>query len=148
MSAHVRLRELPPLWLINGDEMLETTVQNHIRERFAHIGPIWRNNSGACTDVSGRLIRYGLGNDSAKLNAHIKSSDLIGIRPQLAFLPDTGWQILGIFTAIEVKSPGWKFSENDHRAVAQRKFHDIVRASGGLAGFASSTEDINRIITL
>lgn len=128
--------------------MNEATLQNHIRERFAHTGPIWRNNSGACTDTTGRLIRYGLGNDSAKLNSHIKSSDLIGIRPVLAELPGVGWRMLGVFTAIEVKAPGWRLQPSDERAQAQARFHEIVRQAGGLAGFASSLDDIERITRL
>lgn len=128
--------------------MTEAALQNHIRAQFASVGPIWRNNSGACTDTSGRLIRYGLGNDSAKLNAHIKSSDLIGIRPILADVPGYGWRLLGVFTAIEVKAPGWRLQPGDDRAQSQARFHEIVRQSGGLAGFASSLDDINRIVEL
>ncbi len=126
--------------------MLESTIQNHIREHFAHIGPVWRNNVGACEDKTGRQIRYGLANDSAKMGRHIKSSDLIGIRPLVAWVPDVGWRTLGVFTAIEVKRPGWHMTPGDERAAAQARFHDIVRASGGLAGFATSTDDIARII--
>ena len=129
--------------------MLESTIQNQIRAKLAHIGPVFRNNSGALKDAdSGRMVRFGLGNDSAKMNAHIKSSDLIFIRPVWACTADGVWRVLGVFTAIECKAPGWKFSENDARAVAQRKFHDIVRQSGGLAGFASDVADIERIIKL
>lgn len=128
--------------------MNEAALQNHIRQQFARFGPIWRNNSGACSDVSGRLIRYGLGNDSAKLNAHVKSSDLIGIRPVFAWLPDAGWRMLGVFTAIEVKAPGWTLKQNDSRAMAQARYHDIVRDVGGFAGFATSVDDIAGITRL
>ena len=102
----------------------ETVVQQRTRLEFARIGPMWRNNVGACTDDTGRLIRYGLGNDSAQLNAVIKSSDLIGITPVAAFLASTGrWERLGVFTALEIKASDWRFSERDERATAQRKFH-------------------------
>ena len=128
--------------------MNEAALQNHIREKFAHVGPIWRNNSGACTDATGRLIRYGLGNDSAKMNGHIKSSDLIGIRPLLVDVPGIGWRMVGVFTAIEVKAPGWRLRDGDERAHAQARYHDVVRQSGGFAGFASSVDDVARIIAL
>ena len=41
---------------------------------------LWRNNSGAFKDQTGRMVRFGLGNDSAKINKHMKSSDLIGFQ--------------------------------------------------------------------
>lgn len=127
-------------------QMSETTTQNHVRAEFARIGPMWRNNSGACEDKSGRLVRYGLSNDSAKLNKVIKSSDLIGITPTYAFLPTHGWRLLGVFTALETKHEGWCMKPGDDRAVAQAKFHDIVRSAGGFAGFVTSPNDIYKVI--
>ena len=41
---------------------------------------LWRNNVGAVKTSDGRMIRFGLANDSHKMNQHIKSSDLIGIQ--------------------------------------------------------------------
>lgn len=126
--------------------MNEAAVQTHARLEFAKIGPAWRNNSGACYDTTGRLIRYGLGNDSAQLNRVIKSSDLIGITPVTAYLQSSGWVTLGVFTALEVKESGWSFRPGDERAVAQAKFHEIVREVGGFAGFVTKPEDIHGII--
>lgn len=128
----------------------EAAVQQHVRLAFADIGPMWRNNSGACTDQTGRLIRYGLGNDSAQLNKEIKSSDLIGITPTLIQPHMVGYW-LGVFTALEVKPSGWTFpaptnKEEHARASAQAKFHDIVRQSCGYAGFVTDPADIARII--
>ena len=51
---------------------LESSKQNH---------RLFRNNSGACKDSTGRMIFYGLGNISKKSNAEYKSSDLIGFMP-------------------------------------------------------------------
>lgn len=121
----------------------EAVIQQQTRLAFAPIGPMWRNNSGACTDETGRLIRYGLGNDSAALNQYIKSSDLIGIVPVTAYMQSCGWCTLGVFTALECKRPGWRM---DDRAIAQAKFHDIVREAGGFAGFVSNPADIHSII--
>ena len=127
----------------------ESVVQQHTRLEFARIGPMWRNNSGACTDQTGRLVRYGLGNDSAKINSEIKSSDLIGITPVAAFVPSLNrWQTLGVFTALEVKAEGWTMRPGDERATAQAKFHDIVRAAGGYAGFVTDPSQIYSIIRL
>jgi hypothetical protein len=128
--------------------MNEAALQSIVRRDFAYIGPIWRNNVGACEDATGRLIRYGLGNDSAQLNKVIKSSDLIGITPVKAFVENVGWCNLGVFTAIECKATGWSFKPGDERAIAQSRFHDIVRQAGGLAGFASDPSHIQNIIKL
>ena len=123
----------------------EAAVTQHVRLAFADVGPMWRNNSGACTDETGRLIRYGLGNDSAALNREIKSSDLIGITPTLIQPHMVGYW-LGVFTALEVKPTGWVQRPGDDRAAAQAKFHDIVRRSCGYAGFVTDPADIAPII--
>lgn len=123
----------------------EAAVQTHTRLAHAQIGPMWRNNSGACYDDRGRLVRYGLGNDSAQINREIKSSDLIGITPVL-ITPNMYGQILGVFTAYECKPSYWGFREKDERAVAQAKFHRIVRDAGGFAGFVNDPNQIHSII--
>lgn len=121
--------------------MSEQAVQSSIRLAAAQAGlTLWRNQSGACYDESGRLIRYGLANDSAQLNKRIKSSDLIGITPV-----NVGGRILGVFTAIEVKHAGWKGPSND-RERAQAEFIRLVREKGGIAGFATSVEDVWRLL--
>lgn len=126
--------------------MNESAVQSHTRLVAAQAGlTMWRNNVGACEDATGRLIRYGLGNDSAQLNRVIKSSDLIGITPVVIDARWLGYK-LGVFTAIECKHSDWKFSSNDERAVAQLKFHDIVRQAGGFAGFISDPMQLNGVI--
>jgi len=126
----------------------EVAVQSATRRDHAYIGPMWRNNSGACYDERGRLIRYGLGNDSAQINQEIKSSDLIGITPVL-ITPTMYGQILGVFTAYECKPSGWRYNSvpsKSNRDIAQNKFHNIVRDAGGFAGFVSDPNDIHSII--
>lgn len=124
----------------------ESLIQQQIRLFAARLGlDFWRNNSGALPDEKGRIVRYGLANDSAQLNAQIKSSDLIGITPVWAYVEGIGWTWLGVFTAVECKPEGWVFSQSDKRAVAQKAFHDIVRKNGGFAGFAVSIDDFKRI---
>jgi hypothetical protein len=125
----------------------EAAVQQQVRLAMAQAGcQIWRNNSGACMDERGRMIRYGLGNDSAQLNAHIKSSDLIGITPVQAYVEGRGWGLLGVFTALEVKASGWRMTPGDERAIAQQRFHELVREAGGYAGFVTDPGEIGRII--
>lgn len=125
----------------------ETVVQQRTRLAFADVGPMWRNNVGACEDATGRLIRYGLGNDSAQLNKEIKSSDLIGITPVTVWMHSAQtWVTLGVFTALEIKASGWRQTPGDERAAAQVKFHQIVRDAGGFAGFVTQPDQIHSII--
>lgn len=123
----------------------EALIQQQGQLFFAGIGVSWRNNVGACIDNTGRMVRYGLCNDSKQLNEKIKSSDEIGITPTL-IMPHHVGKVFGVFTALEYKEEDWKFRPSDKRAVAQLRYHDIVRAHGGFAGFAQSNADILRII--
>lgn len=126
--------------------MKEKAVNDHIRIFAAEHGfDLWRNNVGACQDATGRVIRYGLCNDSKKLNQNVKSSDLIGVTP-VRVTPELVGHVVGLFTAIETKPSDWSFNPNDERAVAQKAFHDIVRKNNGLAGFATSVDDYRKII--
>lgn len=125
--------------------MLETPVQQRIRLIAPALETVlWRNNVGAFFDGV-RMIRYGLANDSAKLNAEIKSSDLIGIK-SVTITPDMVGKTIGVFVAIETKASDWHMVPSDHRAQAQAKFHDIVRERGGIAGFACSELEASLII--
>lgn len=125
--------------------MSEQAVQSHIRLAASQLGlQLWRNQSGACYDESGRLIRYGLANDSAQLNKRIKSSDLIGITPVLIGPQHVG-RVMGVFTAVEVKHEGWTHPTND-RERAQAEFIRVVTEKGGLGGFAANVPDLMKIV--
>lgn len=127
--------------------MKETAVAQRVELAAANLNILtMRNNVGACQDQSGRLIRYGLMNTSAKENARVKSSDYIGITPVVAYVDGIGWTTLGVFTAIETKASDWKFDRSDERSVAQSRFHDIVRGYGGYAGFATGPDDVAKIV--
>lgn len=122
----------------------EAHIQQQIRLEAARRGDaLLRNNVGACRDAKGRLIRFGLGNDSAKLNRTFKSSDLIGIR-RLLITDNMVGMVIGQFAAIEVKSSQWVPRESDERYVAQRNFGEWVIQHGGHFTFAQSVEDVWR----
>lgn len=122
----------------DAPEGSEAKVQSELRLQGQPLDSIlWRNNQGACTDATGRLIRYGLGHDSAPLNEVFKSSDLIGITPVTITPRHVGFR-LGVFTAVEVKKPGWLKPDND-RETAQMNFLQNVAKFGGIAMFATST---------
>ena len=125
--------------------MSEAAIQQLIRAEAPRIGvTMWRNNQGACYDESKRLVRYGLGHDSAQLNARWKSSDLIGITP-MVITPELVGCTVGVFTAVEVKHEAWSTPSND-REHAQKAFIDDVIKYGGLAGFANSVARFKEIV--
>ncbi len=118
----------------------EASVQVELRLAAAQRGAtLWRNNSGACLDQSGRMIRYGLGNDSKKLNEVWKSADLIGITP-VTVTPEMVGRTLGVFTGVEVKGAAWRWTGNG-REVGQQNFLTDVTNHGGIGMFATSVDD-------
>jgi hypothetical protein len=120
----------------------EADVQAKLRVEAPKNGAsLWRNNNGATTDETGRLIRFGLGNDSKRLSEVWKSSDLIGITECVSTAPG---QRFGVFTAVEVKEPGWTAPKNK-RERAQAAFISTVRSMGGIGLFAQSVADYTRI---
>ena len=151
----------------------EAAVQTAIRVRAAELGVRpWRNNVGACVDDTGRLIRYGLANDSAQMQKRLKSSDLIGWLPvgifgngrvrvwSSLFCPDQrrSARKLAVFLSVECKRSDWfdgvadpltqcrdKFTDREE---AQAKWIDLVRADGGIAGFARSVAEFEALLEL
>lgn len=117
-------------------EQSEGWAQSAIRLEAARKGIyLWRNNVGALPDKTGRLVRYGLANDSAPVNKRLKSSDLIGLRP-FVIQPEHVGRLFGQFVAREVKEPGWTF-RGDDRETAQQTFIHLVQTNGGDAAFAT-----------
>lgn len=131
----------------------ESAVQADIRLAASrdYRAPLWRNNNGAAQMVNPkrpndppRHVRFGLGNDSQRTNESWKSSDLIGICPVNVTAAHIG-KTLGVFTAIEVKEPGWHLTKGDKRGQAQSNFMNAVATFGGYGGFAQSVDDMHRI---
>lgn len=115
-----------------GGRSDEQAVQNRIRLALSR-GPVrlWRNNTGALKDASGRLVRYGLAKGS---------SDLVGFRT-VTITPDMVGSQIAVFAAIEVKDRGRATPE-------QLRFLEQVRQAGGLAGLARSVDDATEILGL
>jgi len=114
----------------------EVAVQNRVRLEASRNGcRLWRNNVGATYTDDGSFLRYGLVNDSQQMNAKIKSSDLVGIKP-LLIKPEHVGSIIGVFLAREIKEGGWVYTGTDREA-AQLKFLKLVASLGGDAAFAT-----------
>lgn len=125
--------------------MSESIVQQDIQIAGPyHNCQLMRNNSGELRDRFGRPVRYGLGNISKEHNERIKSSDLIGITT-IVITPDMVGKKIGVFTAVEVKKPFWKFG-SDPREIAQNNFIQWVISLGGFAGFANSVDSFVGIV--
>ena len=126
--------------------MNEATTQSLVRLALAAAGGrMWRNNTGVLRNQKRRPVRFGLANDSAALNARLKSSDLIGWEP-VVITGDMVGQTIARFTSIECKHPGWHLTPGDARGQAQRAWIDLVRADGGRADFVTDVVD-GRVIT-
>lgn len=117
----------------------ETGAQSHCRLQAAQQGDVlWRNNVGQIdpTTYDGKsFIRYGIANDSKKMNQYIKSSDLIGIR-QVRITPDMVGSMIGQFVAREMKHPNWTY-KGTAREEAQLRYLELVISMGGDACFST-----------
>lgn len=102
---------------------------------------LFRNNSGVLKNAQGIPIRFGLSNTSSSLNRIFKSSDQIGITP----VQCPCGRHYGVFTAIEMKKPGWKYRNSDQTAMGQLNFINRIREKHGIAGFIQSEEDFYNV---
>lgn len=128
----------------DGWRVIEGDVSASIRIDGAKRGcMLLRNNSGAFEDKGGRWVRFGLGNDSKRVNELMKSSDLIGLTSGWWW----GWpNVMGVFTAVESKKVGWKYTGKGCEP-AQLNFINLVRRHGGVALFATSWSDVENELT-
>ena len=116
----------------------ESNVQSEVRLEAAAKGiHLFRNNVGVLQDKDGRPVRYGLANDSSRLNKIIKSGDLIGWRRVRIEQSHVG-SVVAQFVSREVKAGNWTYSGND-REVAQLAWIKLINANGGDARFCNKT---------
>jgi hypothetical protein len=106
-------------------DMNETNIMNAIM-LAPHGCRLFRNNTGAIKDETGRLVRFGLCKGS---------SDLIGLK-SVTVTPEMVGKTVAIFTAIEVKTPTGKPTPE------QLHFVQRVKDLGGIAGIARSVDDV------
>lgn len=119
----------------------EAAVQANVRLKAATMdGHLWRNNVGALRTEGGAYVRFGLANDSPKLNAVLKSHDLVGWRRRLIAPADVG-SIIGQFWSVEVKPPNWRQS-SDKRYPGQSRWGALVERNGGLSQFVTDASQL------
>lgn len=132
------------------DGKSEAWAQQQVRLSVARQGGMaWRNNVGAtpakvpsiCPKCSFKFqikqspIRYGLANDSQKLNKRIKSSDLILAIPRV-ITPAMVGTTIAQFGAVECKRPGWIYRETEAE-VAQAAWLQLMADLGAFATFST-----------
>ena len=105
---------------------------------------LFRNNSGSFINPRGVPVRFGLGNVSKRFNKLMKTSDYIGWTP-VTITPEMVGKTVAVFTALEIKEDGWKYS-GDEREAAQKKFIDLVKSSGGIASFIKNVAQVKQLI--
>ena len=127
----------------------EAKASDNVRLRASVFGSrLFRNNSGVLINEVGVPVRFGLGNESKKLNKEFKSSDYIGFTP-VTITPDMVGKQVAVFTAIEVKAAGFKIKKiypKSSREYAQQNFINLALKYQAIAGFASCESDVDTLI--
>jgi hypothetical protein len=119
----------------------ESAVSSMVRLKADSLGMrLWRNNVGVLKDERGIPVRYGLANDSKKLNERLKSSDLIGWR-RILIEPIHVGQYVAQFTSVEVKHEEWKYTATP-REEAQLRWLKLVDTEGGYGRFVNNDKDL------
>lgn len=138
------LTELQGIFRLEGGHELpkaitgtsEAAVAAAVRLEAASKGvKLFRNNVGALLDARGVPVRYGLANESKRINEKIKSGDYIGWRPVLITPAHVG-QSIAQFVSRETKAVGWRYT-GAGREPAQLAWAQLVTAGGGDATFCT-----------
>lgn len=123
----------------------EARVQQEIRIASIVTGSnLLRNNVGVLPDARGVPVRFGAANESKEENERLKSSDLIGWT-EVTITPDMVGRTFAVYTSVEVKEEGWIYRATK-REIAQKRWNDLVGASGGFSGFASNVAQFLEIV--
>ena len=148
------LNELSVIFGLHGDHFLpptvtgtsEAAVQSAVRLEAARKGVrLFRNNVGVLTNENGVPVRYGLANESKKVNAVMKSGDLIGWR-SVTIEPRHIGQRIAQFLSRECKPVNWHYTGTD-REKAQLAWAQLVTDGGGDAAFCTGEGTLDETVT-
>jgi hypothetical protein len=119
----------------------EAAVSSRIRLEAPKLG-YWlgRNNRGAGYMQDGSFIRWGLANDSIKMDKVVKSGDFIGFK-RTVVAPSMVGSTVAIFTTVEAKNVDWKYS-NSAEEQAQMRWNDFIILNGGIAKFVNDASQL------
>ncbi len=131
----------------------EQLASKRVRLAASSLGiKLMRNNSGAFQDSTGRWVRYGLGNESKRVNDSIKFGDYIGYTP-VVITPEMVGKTVAVFTNMEIKpelqvGDALRKAERDpdSREAAQFRAINLVRDAGGIAWFVGSEKHVHMVI--
>jgi hypothetical protein len=118
----------------NSEERVQIEVRLEASQNGEHL---YRNNVGALQDKNDRLVRYGLCNDTKKLNEVVKSGDLIGWK-KILIEPHHVGKTIAQFKSRECKPRGWVYT-GTAREEAQLNWINLVNACGGDASFENGS---------
>jgi len=113
--------------------MKESNIEKLCRLKASALGLVLFRNARGYDPTN--KVKYGLGPDGA--------SDEIGFY-SVTVTPEMVGESVAIFSAIEIKTPNHK--TNKKRFSDQKRFIANVKRAGGIGGFATCEEDIERII--
>lgn len=123
----------------------EARVQSEVRlAAAAKTNPptrLFRNNVGAMQDKTGRVVRFGIANESKQQNEVLKSADDLGWEV-ITITPDMVGQKIARVLSVEVKEEGWQPDYNDEHENAQRRWADLVNREGGRAIFVTDASQL------
>ena len=109
----------------------------------------FRNNSGAAFDKTGRKISFGLGNTGSKkwLDMY-RTGDDVGWLP-VVITPEMVGHTVAVFVNAEFKKLDFKIKPDYNpnlREYGQNNFNNLVKQSGGIAGFVRKWQDVDEMI--
>lgn len=103
--------------------LTESHVQKQLMDYLSYKNVyVWRNNSGVLPNPKGRPVFFG----------KVGSADILGVQG-----------LSGRIIAIEVKRPDMNYKPTH----PQLEFLQAIHDHGGLAGIATSTDDVDRILS-
>jgi len=108
---------------------------------------LFKNNSGVAYTEGGRPVFFGLGNEGKKDDDSFRTPDDVGWT-MVTITPEMVGKKVAVFTCIDSKKVGFVVKMNyskGTREYGQKKFFDLVTSANGIAGFASTPEQVDAI---